>query len=103
MYVESVLIFMYVGAVLVRVVGKERRLTRFCLSLCGVFVCLMKVILSIVVVVVDDAVAVTANEDDGHNYFLIMMYVILMCVEHLCVDVARGALGIAWYSGLHST
>ena len=62
-----------------------------------------EVVLSIVVVVVVDAVAVTANEDDGHNCYLIMMFVILMCVEHLCVDVARGALGIAWYSGLHST
>ena len=63
----------------------------------------MKVVLSIVVVVVVVAVAVTANEDDGHNCFLIMMYVILMCVEHLCVDVARGALGFAWYNGLHCT
>ena len=39
MYVESLLMFMYVGAVLVGVVGKERRPTQLCLSLCGVFVC----------------------------------------------------------------
>ena len=62
-----------------------------------------EVVLSIVVIVVVVAVAVTANEDDGHNCFLIMMYVILMCVEHLCVDVTRGALGFAWYiSGLRT-
>ena len=62
-------------------------------------------VLIVVVVVVVVAVAVAANEDDGHNCFLVMMYVILMCVEHLCVDVVRGALEFAWYSssGLHST
>ena len=64
-----------------------------------------EVVLSIVVVVVVVvvAVAVTVDEDVGHNYFLVMMYVILMCVEHTCVDVVRGALGFAWCSGLHST
>ena len=64
-----------------------------------------EVVLSIVVVVVVVvvAVAVTVDEDVGHNYFLVMMYVILMCVGHTCVDMVRGALGFAWYSGLHSS
>ena len=62
-----------------------------------------EVVLSIVVIVVVVAVAVTANEDDGHNCFLIMIYVILMCIGHTCVDLVRGALGFAWYSSLHST
>ena len=60
-------------------------------------------IVVVVVVVVVVAVAVTVDEDVGHNYFLVMMYVILMCVGHTCVDMVRGALGFAWYSGLHSS
>ena len=60
-------------------------------------------VLSIVVILVVVAVAVTANEDDWHDCFFIMMYVILMCIGHTCVDLVRGALGFAWYSSLHST
>ena len=65
----------------------------------------LSIVVVVVVVVVVVAVAVTVDEDVGHNYFLVMMYVILMCVEHTCVDVVRGALEFAWYSssGLHST